>query len=346
MLLFVGVLRVLQRTCHQSVNNQHILKTLSEKAELEAQRRDAFMKAAAEQEALQTKADAKQSLAAKEPKIKAVERISAQGVVTKVINAMKEAVLRTSQQIEVTTAEVNATIPEEEAELLADAKAKREDVVAAKVPADSAIEKIHADYTAVLEDEGKTGEELHEFINTVNVAFKAWNTATDTAHAAYKAKSKSYRTFLDLTKKALNDKAKAAAKKAVKEACPAEKVPASKLGLELIEAMTTQATELTKQKYVNVKWSIKDDLIDATEPAVVIVPSDRLGKLAESVKELDYYAQQKTWAEGVMSQHHLTQASTAIVKTNVPGTLMQVAVYDHHRPHHLAHLAPHSPMTL
>ena len=68
---------------------------------------------------------------------------------------------------------------------------------------------------------------------------------------------------------------------------------------------------------INVKWTMQDDLLQSDSPSPVLVPTMRCEAVADQLRALDYYRDQKTWVKAELEKAKLDRASAVILKPSV-----------------------------
>ena len=71
---------------------------------------------------------------------------------------------------------------------------------------------------------------------------------------------------------------------------------------------------LAKGKYLNIKWNVECDLMNAPRPCAVAVGKDQLVGCVEAVKKLEYFENQKKWSADMMKSTKAPMATAIIVK--------------------------------
>eukprot|EP00972_Heterocapsa_arctica_P008176 1196225-Heterocapsa_arctica.AAC.1 len=77
--------------------------------------------------------------------------------------------------------------------------------------------------------------------------------------------------------------------------------------------MSANPSELKQN--VNLKWTVKEDIMNAVQPGAVQIPAERTQKILEIIRAMTYYDSQKAWVAQAMKQQNLQMTSAVIVKT-------------------------------
>eukprot|EP00972_Heterocapsa_arctica_P023989 3532899-Heterocapsa_arctica.AAC.1 len=139
---------------------------------------------------------------------------------------------------------------------------------------------------------------------------------TDKKYEEAKGALKMWRDFKDATnnnlkkieQEATKDKARKSDLRAAVRVAETPKIQNS-----MDQYMTANPDELKQN--MNLKWTVKEDIMNAAQPAAVQIPAERTQKILEIIKAMPYYDAQKAWVAQAMKQQNLQMTSAVIVKT-------------------------------
>lgn len=275
-------------------------------------------------------------------KLASVEKITLESQVSSVTQVLKDAVFRQQALGNQTGVDITKSLEKPDSSkvvaLKADFDKLQSDVKSEVEPCMADINKIVLDWQKGLEGNEENAVEIIRIQGEVTKGAKDW-TSTSEKFKSLKNAVQSLLNFKKTSGAAVDKILKTEAQSQMNKNKVRSDNAHFDTGLAKEIKKIIDAGELDNHfatKFFGVGWAVLADFIEGETTKCVVIPKEVLGTLATMIRGMDYYREQKAWAQDLMKSNKMSQTVTAIVR---PAVLIKIkrALMQHFKKDLVAH---------